>query len=179
VKQRNTGAAHLQALFRAFIRTQVESTSHLPPPSARDPLAVPTMASTVRIALQTPSRNVKTTLQRGIATSAPRAFNIPPRYGNGPLYQTKLSPKDAITHADAPVLRMLMVNIIGILIQSVFADHQCRDRPYSLANPGRERERSHPSSLQSMMSPSSQQEMYCVRTFLNGPFPNDPLKFQT
>ncbi|PVG02853.1 ADK-domain-containing protein [Serendipita vermifera] len=47
-------------------------------------------------------------LSRSFSASATAAFVLPPRYGNGPLYRSKLSPKDAITHADAPVLRMLM-----------------------------------------------------------------------
>lgn len=55
-------------------------------------------SSTARTLSQAPNRLFSSTSTNGYA--------LPPKYGNGPLY--KLAPKDAITHADAPVLRMLM-----------------------------------------------------------------------
>jgi hypothetical protein len=154
----------MQTLFRGLSRIAV-----FPPPSSSF-LATPTMALAYRTTLKTTSQNVNTSLQRGIATSASLGFNSPHRYGNGPLYRNKLSPKDASTRADVSPLRMLMVNIIVILYKAFSLTTHCPDRPHSLANPGPERERSHPNSLQSTMSPRSQQEMCCVRSCLKGPF---------
>lgn len=48
--------------------------------------------------------------RRTFSGSATVSFQIPPRYGSGPLYRNSLSPA-AATLADAPVLRMLMVCI--------------------------------------------------------------------
>jgi len=92
----------MQTLFRGLSRIAV-----FPPPSSSF-LATPTMALAYRTALKTTSQNVNTSLQRGIATSASLGFNSPHRYGNGPLYRNKLSPKDASTRADVSPLRMLM-----------------------------------------------------------------------
>ncbi|CCA72375.1 probable ADK2-adenylate kinase, mitochondrial [Serendipita indica DSM 11827] len=47
-------------------------------------------------------------MRRAFSTTSANSFTLPPRYGAGPLYRTKLSPKDAITHNEQPVLRMLM-----------------------------------------------------------------------
>lgn len=42
---------------------------------------------------------------------------MPIKYGNGPLYRNvyKLAPKDTLTHAESPVLRMLMVRLFAHL----------------------------------------------------------------
>jgi hypothetical protein len=60
-------------------------------------------------ALSSAARSVSQAQSRLFSSSSSSAYALPPKYGSGPLYRSKLTPKDAITHADAPVLRMLMV----------------------------------------------------------------------